>query len=162
MKPRRFAFQSLKNRYAAYDASIAPPPPTRPERSPGKTSEVEVPPPPYTRPERFHGNPSDVKTPPPPPTQLPEPEELAARIEEARTSAQILMQLMESSPLDRDLMREFYARCCSAQRSMQGYIDCVNPAPDYDTLLILIETERQVGVAMNRYHPAGVPRPRRS
>lgn len=76
---------------------------------------------------------------------LPAPVELAGRIEEARTSAKLLLQLVQSTPanelLGNDLVKEFSERCMSAQRSIQGYINCDNPPPDDDTMLTLRRTK---------------------
>lgn len=102
---------------------------------------------------------------------LPAPTELASRIEEAKNSAKILMQLIQSTPaeeiLENELIREFNERCQSAQRSMQGYINCDNPGPDDDTMLTLIETNEQLSLSSSRYQRAlltarralGVPSP---
>ena len=89
---------------------------------------------------------------------LPEPVELAGRIEEARTSAKLLLQLVQSTPpnelLGNDLVKEFAERCTSAQRSIQGYIACDNPAPDDDTMLTLIETNEQLSLAASKHQRA--------
>ncbi|KAL2006433.1 hypothetical protein VTN00DRAFT_9101 [Thermoascus crustaceus] len=91
----------------------------------------------------------------PRPTTLPPPDELSARISEARTSAKLLLQLVQSTPpaemLGNDLIKEFSMRCQSASGSIQGYINCDNPAPDEDTLLTLIETNDQLSVALSKY-----------
>lgn len=88
-------------------------------------------------------------------TQLPPPIELASRIEEARNTAKILLQLVSSTPseevVQNELLREFSERCQGAQRSMQGYINCDNPPPDDDTMLTLIETNEQLSLATSRY-----------
>ena len=87
--------------------------------------------------------------------QLPTQVELASRIEEARNTAKILLQLIQSTPseevLSSDLIREFSERCQTAQRSMQGYIACDSPPPDDDTMLTLIETNEQLSLAASRY-----------
>ena len=87
--------------------------------------------------------------------RLPPPVELASRIEEARNTAKILLQLIQSTPseevLQNELIREFADRCQSAQRSMQGYINCDSPPPDDDTMLTLIETNEQLSLATTRY-----------
>ncbi|KAF1950042.1 hypothetical protein CC80DRAFT_497060 [Byssothecium circinans] len=92
------------------------------------------------------------------PAGLPPPVELASRIEEARTSAKLLLQLVQSTPanelLGNDLVKEFSERCTSAQRSVQGYINCDNPAPDDDTMLTLIETNEQLSLAASKYQRA--------
>jgi len=89
---------------------------------------------------------------------LPTPVELAARIEEARTSAKLLLQLVQSTPpaelFSNDLIKEFAGRCQSAQRSIQGYINCDNPAPDDDTMLTLIETNEQLSLAASKHQRA--------
>ncbi|KAF2735684.1 hypothetical protein EJ04DRAFT_563190 [Polyplosphaeria fusca] len=89
---------------------------------------------------------------------LPAPVELVGRIEEARTSAKLLLQLVQSTPphelLGNELVKEFSERCISAQRSMQGYINCDNPPPDDDTMLTLIETNEQLSLAASKHQRA--------
>lgn len=89
---------------------------------------------------------------------LPPPVELASRIEEARTSAKLLLQLVQSTPphelLGNDLVKEFSERCSTAQRSIHGYINCDNPAPDDDTMLTLIETNEQLSLAASKHQRA--------
>ncbi|KAJ4360259.1 uncharacterized protein N0V89_000819 [Didymosphaeria variabile] len=89
---------------------------------------------------------------------LPPPVELAARIEEARTSAKLLLQLVQSTPanelLGNELVKEFAERCTSAQRSVQTYINCDNPSPDDDTMLTLIETNEQLSLAASKHQRA--------
>lgn len=89
---------------------------------------------------------------------LPPPVELAARIEEARTSAKLLLQLVQSTPanelLGNDLVKEFAERCTSAQRSVQAYINCDRPPPDDDTMLTLIETNEQLSLAASKHQRA--------
>lgn len=89
---------------------------------------------------------------------LPPPVELAQRVEEARTSAKLLLQLVQSTPpnelIGNDLVKEFAERCTSAQRSVQGYIACDSPAPDDDTMLTLIETNEQLSLAASKHQRA--------
>lgn len=89
---------------------------------------------------------------------LPSPHELAGRIEEARTSAKLLQQVVQSTApaefVNNDLIKEFVDRCQSASRSVQAYIHADNPAPDEDTLLTLIETNDQLSVALSRHQRA--------
>ncbi|KAH7389757.1 hypothetical protein BKA66DRAFT_414512 [Pyrenochaeta sp. MPI-SDFR-AT-0127] len=89
---------------------------------------------------------------------LPPPVELAGRIEEARTSAKLLLQLVQSTPpnelLGNELVKEFAERCTAAQRSVHGYISCDNPAPDDDTMLTLIETNEQLSLAASKHQRA--------
>ncbi|KAI9849100.1 MAG: hypothetical protein M1837_005330 [Sclerophora amabilis] len=89
---------------------------------------------------------------------LPNPAELAQRIEEAKTSAKLLLQVVQSTPptqiLDNELIAEFAERCQSASRSTQGYMNAQNPAPDEDTLLTLIETNDQLALAMSKHQRA--------
>ena len=89
---------------------------------------------------------------------LPPPVELAGRIEEARTSAKLLLQLVQSTPpnelLGNDLIKEFSERCMSAQRSVQTYINCDSPPPDDDTMLTLIETNEQLSLAASKHQRA--------
>ncbi|MCJ1340615.1 hypothetical protein MMC09_005911 [Bachmanniomyces sp. S44760] len=86
---------------------------------------------------------------------LPNPQELASRIEEAKTSAKLLMQLVSSTPtnevLGNELIKEFADRCQGASKSIQNYIHAENPAPDDDTLLTLIETNDQLSLAVSKY-----------
>lgn len=90
--------------------------------------------------------------------QLPSPQELASRVEESRNTAKILMQLVQSTPTDEvlgsDLIKEFAERCQSAQRSIQGYINCDSPPPDDDTLQTLIEVNEQLSLSLSRYQRA--------
>lgn len=89
---------------------------------------------------------------------LPSPAELASRVEEAKNTAKILLQLVQSTPADQivsnELIREFSERCSTAQRSMQRYINADNPAPDHDTMQTLIETNEQLSLALTRYQRA--------
>jgi hypothetical protein len=90
--------------------------------------------------------------------QLPPAHELASRIEEARNTAKILLQLIQQSPpeelVGNELVREFNERCQAAQKSMQVYINCDSPPPDDDTMLTLIETNEQLSLAGSRYQRA--------
>lgn len=90
--------------------------------------------------------------------QLPPPVELANRIEEARNTANILLQLTQSTPaqdlMSNELVKEFSERCQTAQKSMQSYCNCNNPPPDDDTLQTLIETNEQLSLAGSRYQRA--------
>ena len=89
---------------------------------------------------------------------LPPPHELAGRIEEAKTSTKILLQVVQSTPpnefIGNELIKEFVDRCQSASRSIQGYIHSDNPAPDEDTLVTLIETSEQLSLALSRHDRA--------
>jgi hypothetical protein len=80
------------------------------------------------------------------------------RIEEARTSANLLLQLIQSTPpselLQNDLITEFSGRCQVASRSMQLFMKAENPAPDNDTMLTLIETSDQLSLAMSKHQRA--------
>ncbi|KAF2104106.1 hypothetical protein NA57DRAFT_70319 [Rhizodiscina lignyota] len=91
-------------------------------------------------------------------TGLPAPHELAARIEEAKTSAKLLQQLVQSTPASElqsnDLVKEFGQRVSAAQKSIQGYINSDNPAPDEDTLQTLIETSEQLSLAASKHQRA--------
>ncbi|KAK2762176.1 hypothetical protein FQN54_001185 [Arachnomyces sp. PD_36] len=92
------------------------------------------------------------------PRALPPPDELAARVQEARTSAKLLLQLVQSTPpaeiLNNELLKEFATRCQAASRSITSYINCEDPAPDADTMLTLIETSDQLSVSMSKHHRA--------
>ncbi|KAI9668507.1 MAG: hypothetical protein M1829_005324 [Trizodia sp. TS-e1964] len=89
---------------------------------------------------------------------LPPPHELAGRVEEAKTSAKLLLQVVQSTTptevIGNDLIKEFADRCQSASRSIQGYIHAENPAPDDDTLLTLIETNDQLSLAISKHQRA--------
>ena len=92
------------------------------------------------------------------PSGIPAPHELAQRIEEAKTSAKLLLQVVQSTPpsevVGNELIKEFVDRCQSASRSIQGYIHSDNPPPDEDTLLTLIETNDQLASAISRHQRA--------
>ncbi|KAI1067776.1 hypothetical protein LB507_010443 [Fusarium sp. FIESC RH6] len=90
--------------------------------------------------------------------RLPDPVELASRLEEARTSAKLLEQVVMNTPpgeiLDNDLIKEFADRCSSASRSIQGYMTSENPTPDNDTMENLIDTNEQLQTALNQHKRA--------
>lgn len=85
--------------------------------------------------------------------RLPSPVELANRLEEARTSAKLLSQLVANTPstevLDNDLVKEFADRCLSASRSIQGYMTAENPGPDNETMESLIDVNEELQQALN-------------
>jgi hypothetical protein len=89
---------------------------------------------------------------------LPPPAELAGRLEEARTSAKLLEQVVMNTPpneiLGNELIREFADRCVSASRSIQGYMSSQNPVPDNDTMESLIDTNEQLQTALNQHQRA--------
>ncbi|GLA63936.1 hypothetical protein AtubIFM54640_005099 [Aspergillus tubingensis] len=89
---------------------------------------------------------------------LPQPEELSARISEAKTSAKLLIQFVQSTPpaemLENELIKEFSDRCRTASRFIQNYIHATNPAPDEDTLVTLIETNDELSVALSKHQHA--------
>lgn len=88
---------------------------------------------------------------------MPNPVELANRLEEARTSAKLLEQVVACTPpadvLDNDLIKEFSDRCLSASRSIQGYMSS-EPAPDNDTMESLIDTNEQLQRSLNQHQRA--------
>lgn len=90
--------------------------------------------------------------------QLPDPGELSGRIEEARTTAKLLIQLVQTTPPSEfdsnDLIKEFADRCQSAQRNLDGYMNCTNPSPDESTLQTLIETGEQLSLASSKHQRA--------
>ena len=92
------------------------------------------------------------------PRGLPPPAELAQRVEEAKTSAKLLSQVVQSTPpnevIGNELIKEFVERCQSATRSMQDYIHSDSPAPDEDTLLTLIETNDLLATAISKHQRA--------
>lgn len=85
--------------------------------------------------------------------RLPDPAELANRLEEARTSSNLLIQLVANTPstevLDNDLIKEFADRCLSASRSIQGYMTAENPGPDNETMESLIDVNEELQRALN-------------
>jgi len=90
--------------------------------------------------------------------RLPPPDELSSRIEEARGSAGLLSQVVQSTPpsevIQNELVREFADRCQSASRSIQAYMIAENPAPDNDTMETLIETNEQLTKALSQHQRA--------
>jgi hypothetical protein len=90
--------------------------------------------------------------------RLPPPHELSSRIEEARTSAGLLSQVVQSTPpsevLANELLREFADRCQSASRSVQAYMIAENPSPDNETMETLIETNEQLSKAISQHQRA--------
>jgi hypothetical protein len=95
---------------------------------------------------------------PAPARSLPDPGELAARIEEAKNSAKLLTQFVQTTPQaeleENDLIKEFIDRCRTSSRYLQGYIHSTNPAPDEETLLTLIETNDEISVALSHQQRA--------
>jgi len=89
---------------------------------------------------------------------LPAPVELANRLEEARTSAKLLEQVVTCTPpaeaLHNDLIKEFADRCLSASRSIQGYMVADDPAPDNDTMESLIDVNEQLQSALSQHQRA--------
>ncbi|KAJ9662758.1 hypothetical protein H2198_001207 [Neophaeococcomyces mojaviensis] len=89
---------------------------------------------------------------------LPPPEEIAARVEESKTSARLLVQMVQSTPpnelLGNELIKEFAERARQAHKSVQNYMGCENPAPDEHTMLTLIETSEQLNIAMSKHQRA--------
>ncbi|KAM3506563.1 hypothetical protein MY11210_007504 [Beauveria gryllotalpidicola] len=87
--------------------------------------------------------------------KLPDAVELVSRLEEARTSAKLLEQVVMNTPpteiLDNDLIKEFADRCLSASRSIQGYMVATNPGPDNETMESLIDTNEQLQTALNQH-----------
>jgi hypothetical protein len=79
-------------------------------------------------------------------------------VSEARTSANLLIQLCQSTPAaevkDNELMKEFSERCSGAARSIQEYMAVESPPPDEDTMLTLIETNEHLSVAVSKYQRA--------
>ncbi|KAH6887928.1 hypothetical protein B0T10DRAFT_405861 [Thelonectria olida] len=90
--------------------------------------------------------------------RLPDAVELSSRLEEARTSAKLLEQVvMNTAPaemLNSDLIKEFADRCQSASRSIQGYMTSEDPAPDNETMENLIDTNEQLQTALNQHKRA--------
>ncbi|CAI7608331.1 unnamed protein product [Penicillium glandicola] len=93
-----------------------------------------------------------------PANSLPDPVELVARIEEARNSAKLLTQFVQSTPPveleENELIKEFVDRCTAGSRAIQGFIHSTNPAPDENTLLTLIETNDEISVALSQQQRA--------
>jgi hypothetical protein len=89
---------------------------------------------------------------------LPHPGELASRLEEARTSAKLLEEVVTNTPpqdvLDNDFIKEFADRCTSASRSIQMYMTAENPAPDNDTMENLIDTNEQLQTSLSLHQRA--------
>jgi hypothetical protein len=79
-------------------------------------------------------------------------------LEEARTSAKLLEQVVMNTPpneiIGNELIREFADRCQSASRSIQGYMASQNPVPDNDTMESLIDTNEQLQTALNQHQRA--------
>ncbi|KAI1451597.1 hypothetical protein F4805DRAFT_471537 [Annulohypoxylon moriforme] len=90
--------------------------------------------------------------------KLPSPVELASRLEEARTSAKLLQQVVTNTPpvevLSNDLIKEFADRCTSASRSIQMYMTAEDPAPDNDTMESLIDTNEQLQASLSLHQRA--------
>lgn len=63
--------------------------------------------------------------------------------------------MVQSTPqeelIGNELIKEFSERARQAHKSIQEFINCENPAPDEETMLTLIETSEQLGIAMNKH-----------
>lgn len=109
-------------------------------------------------PQQPHPHPQAFRPPPQHGNRLPDPVELANRLEEARTSASLLEQVVACTPpsevLTNELITEFSDRCAGASRSIQGYMSAENPGPDNDTMESLIDTNEQLQQALNQHHRA--------
>ncbi len=81
-------------------------------------------------------------------------------IEEAKTTARLLVQTVQSTPqaelLANDLVKEFAGRASTAQKNMQALMNAQNPAPDSETMLTLIETNDQLNIAMSKHQRAAL------
>lgn len=101
---------------------------------------------------------SHQQAPPVPQRGLPPPAVLAEQIEQARTSARLLVQMIQSTPAadlqSSDLIKEFVDRCKQAHKSMERYMASENPAPDENTMLTMIETNEQLNIAMTKHQRA--------
>lgn len=90
--------------------------------------------------------------------KLPNPVELASRLEEARTSAKLLSQVVINTPpqelLDNELVKEFADRCQSASRSIQLYMVAEDPAPDNETMESLINVNEQLQTSLSQHQRA--------
>ncbi|KAI0172413.1 hypothetical protein GGR52DRAFT_544425 [Hypoxylon sp. FL1284] len=90
--------------------------------------------------------------------RLPDPVELASRLEEAQTSAKLLHQVVTNTPpvevLSNDLIKEFADRCTSASRSIQMYMTAEDPSPDNDTMEALIDTNEQLQASLSLHQRA--------
>ncbi|EAQ89997.1 hypothetical protein CHGG_06616 [Chaetomium globosum CBS 148.51] len=106
---------------------------------------------PQHQPQAYYPRPGHSK-------RLPDPIELTNRLEEARSSAKLLEQVVACTPasefLSNDLIKEFSDRCTSASRSIQGYMAAENPGPDNDTMESLIDTNEQLQQALNHHRRA--------
>lgn len=102
--------------------------------------------------------PQTQRPPQQPSNTLPNPGELAARIEEARNSAKLLTQFVQTTPQaemeENHLITEFVDRCRTSSRLIQSYIHSNNPVPDEDTLLTLIEANDEISVALSQQQRA--------
>ncbi|KAI0995045.1 hypothetical protein K3495_g13136 [Podosphaera aphanis] len=92
------------------------------------------------------------------PQRIPNSQELSSRIEEARTSAALLAQVVESVSsseiLTDELAQELAQRCQISSNSMQSYISAVDPPPDNETMEKLIETNEKLSKAISAHQRA--------
>lgn len=90
--------------------------------------------------------------------RLPSAGELGARMEEAKSSAKLLQQLLQSTAASEvqtnDLITEFGQRVWAAQKSMRQYMNCTDPAPNKATLEQLIQTSELLSVAASKHQRA--------
>ncbi|TQS34941.1 hypothetical protein Golomagni_04657 [Golovinomyces magnicellulatus] len=89
---------------------------------------------------------------------LPPPRELSMRIEEARTSAKLLSDILKlsssSETINNELTLELADRCRLASSSIQMFISADNPAPDNDSMELLIDTNEMISKALSKHQRA--------
>ncbi|KAI1329987.1 hypothetical protein F5Y16DRAFT_364635 [Xylariaceae sp. FL0255] len=90
--------------------------------------------------------------------KLPDAVELAARLGEARESANLLQDVVTNTApgevLGNDLIKELSDRCSKAQRSIQGYINADDPSPDNETMGTLLDVNEHLQSALGLHQRA--------
>lgn len=96
----------------------------------------------------------------------PSPENLASRLREARTSARLLQQVVDTAAPDdingNDLMRELAERCQHASAALQSVIGGDNVARTDSVVLSSIEANDLLTSALSNYHRAAIQARRNS
>lgn len=101
-----------------------------------------------SRAERRHGSSAS----------LPKPRELRKRLDEAKTTAGVLADIVNTTPssglLDHDLADDLVSRCRRASGQVLDYLDTREPLPDNHEMAMLLSTHEILQQALHHYHGA--------
>ncbi len=91
-------------------------------------------------------------------SSLPKPAELRKRLDEARTTAGVLADVVNTSTpatlLKHDLADDLSSRCRRATSQMLEYLEAKNPTPDNSEMEALLGTHEMLQQTLHHYHRA--------